>query len=149
MRRRISSGVELELVQRHLDGLLRLLAAPPQAQETGFSPAVDLREAQDRYVVLVDAPGVPASEIVITLRDRELRIAGHKLPGGDRSHRRRCHHMERGFGPFAVEVVLPGPVHPDTVRATLSAGVLTITLPRLSERRNTAHTIAVIEEEEP
>ncbi|MGD1148550.1 MAG: Hsp20/alpha crystallin family protein [Thermoanaerobaculaceae bacterium] len=147
MRRRISSGVELELVQRHLDELLTLLAAPPQAQETGFSPAIDLREADDRYVVLMDAPGVPASEIVITLRDRELRISGRKLPGADRSHRRHCHHMERGFGTFAVEVVLPGPVRPNTAKATLNAGVLAITLPRLSERRNTAHTIAVSEEE--
>jgi len=146
MRRRISSGVELELVQRHLDELLTLLAAPSQAQETGFSPAVDLREADDRYVVLVDVPGVPAPEIVITLRDRELRIAGRKLPGGDRSHSRHCHHMERGFGTFAVEVVLPGPVHPDAARAALKAGVLVITLPRLSERRNTAHTIVVSEE---
>ena len=146
MKRRISSGVELELVQRHLDELLSLLAARPQAHEPGFSPAVDLRETEDGYVVLVDVPGVPASEIVVTVRDRELRIAGRKLPGGARSHHRHCHHMERGFGTFAVEVVLPGPVRPDAATATVSAGVLAIALPRLSERRNTAHTIAVSEE---
>jgi HSP20 family protein len=147
MRRRVSSGLELEIVQRHLDELITLLAAPPQVQDTGFSPAIDLREADGRYVVLVDVPGVPTSEIVVTLRDRELRIAGRKLPGGERSHHRHCHHMERGFGTFAVEVMLPGPVQPETAKAILNAGVLVIILPRLSERRNTAHTIAVTEEE--
>ena len=147
MRRRISSGAEIELVRRHLDELLTLLAAPPQAQETGFSPAVDLSETDDRYLITVDVPGVPASEIVVTLRDRELRIAGRKVPRGDRSHRRHCHHMERGFGTFAVEVVLPGPVHPDAATATLNAGVLAITLARLAERRSTVHTITVTGEE--
>ena len=68
MRRRVSSGVELELVQRHLDELLSLLAAPPHTQDTGFSPGVDLRETNESYVVLVDVPGVPASEIVISLQ---------------------------------------------------------------------------------
>ncbi|HVN75171.1 MAG TPA: Hsp20/alpha crystallin family protein [Thermoanaerobaculaceae bacterium] len=145
MRRRITTGLELELVQRHLEELLGLLAAHPQAPESGFSPAVDLREAKDRYVVLVDLPGVPAAAVTVTLRGRELKIAGRKPPRSDHSHRLHCHHMERGFGSFAVEVVLPGPVHPESVKATLAAGVLAITLPRLSERRNTEHTIAVHE----
>lgn len=147
MRRRVSSGLELELVRRHLDDLLGLLAAPSKISETGPLPAVDLREADDYYVVSVNVPGVPASEIVIRLRGRELRVAGRKLPDRDQPDRRHCHHMERGFGPFAVEILLPGPVQPTTTRATLSAGVLEITLPKLSERRDRVHTIVVSDEE--
>jgi len=147
MKRRITSGVELEVVQRHLEELLTLLAAAPEAPQTGFSPAVDLRESDERYLVLVDVPGVAATDIAVTLRDRELRIAGRKPPSGAHSHRRHCHHMERGFGTFAVEMVLPGPVHPEAARANLKSGVLAVTLPRLSERRNTVHTIAVQEED--
>ncbi len=143
MRRRITSGAELALVQRHLEELLALLAVAPDTPQTGFSPAVDLRESPDRYTVLVDLPGVPAGEIVVTLRDRELRIAGRKPSGGSHAHRRHCHHMERGFGAFAVEVVLPGPVHPESATAELAAGVLTITLPRQSERRHVRHTLPV------
>ncbi len=145
MRRRVSSGVELEVVQRHLDELLDLLAAPPHAQDTGFSPPVDLRETDESYVALVDVPGVPASGIGITIKGRVLRIAGRKRPEREERERYHCHHMERGFGAFEVEILLPGPVQPLKARATLGAGVLEITLPRLSDRRDAVHTIRVEE----
>jgi HSP20 family protein len=147
VRRRVSSGWELELIQRHLDELLNLLAVPRGSAEAGFAPSVDLREESERYVVKVDVPGVAASELVITLRQRELRIVGRKLPGKEQATKGHCHHMERGFGPFSVEVLLPGPVRPDAATATLGAGVLEITLPRVRERRDSLYTIALTEEE--
>ncbi len=147
MRRRSTPGAELAQVQRHLEELLELLAVAPQAPPSGFSPAVDLRESAAAYTVVVDLPGVPGSEGVVTLCDRELRITGHKPPRGTRSHHRHCHHMERGFGAFAVEIVVPGPVHPEAARAVLKAGVLAVTLPRLQERRHTEHALPVREEE--
>jgi HSP20 family protein len=147
MRRRLSSGFEIEAIQRHLDELLRLLAIPAQDAETTFSPAVDLRESEGRYVVLVNVPGVPAAELTVTLRQRELRVAGRKLPECAPSAHRRCHHMERGFGAFSVEVLLPDPVRPEDATAVLAAGVLEISLPRLAERRDSLHTIAVTTEE--
>lgn len=147
MRRRVTSGWELELIQRHLDELLRLLAAPRTPAESGFAPAVDLQQEAERYVVRVDLPGVAAAELAITLRQRELRIAGRKLPGNEQAAKGHCHHMERGFGSFSVEVLLPGPVRPDTSNATLRAGVLEIILPRIRESRGSLYTIALTDEE--
>jgi len=147
VRRRLSSGLELELIQRHLDELLNLLAGPRGPAATGFAPAVDVQEVTDRYLVRVDLPGVATSELVITLRQRELRIAGRKPPGSEQADKGHCHHMERGFGAFSVEVVLPGPVRPDTTTAVVRAGVLEITLPRLRERRDSLYTVPVTDEE--
>ena len=147
MRRRVSSGWELELIQRHLDELLNLLAVPRGPAEAGFAPPVDLQEGADRYVVRVDLPGVAASELAITLRERELRIAGRRQPAWGQSGKGRCHHMERGFGAFSVEVMLPGPVRPDAAKAELRAGVLEISLPRVRERRDSLYTIRVTDEE--
>jgi len=147
MRRRVSSGAELELVQRHLDELLEMLAAPPHALDPGFAPAVDLRDCGDRYVVLVDVPGVPGSEIAVRVVGRELTVAGRKLPDRDPHGSVHCLHMERGFGPFSVEILLPGPVQPSASRAVLRAGVLEVTLPHLAERRDRVHTIPVATEE--
>jgi HSP20 family protein len=147
VRRRISSGWELEQIQRHLDQLLDLLAMPREPGTGGWTPAVDLLEHQERYLVRVDLPGVAAGEIVVTLREQELRIAGRKLPNPERTQRRRCHQMERGFGSFAVEVMLPGPVRPAETRAHLRGGVLEIALPRLPERRHSTYTITVSDED--
>ena len=147
MRRRVSSGAELERVQRHLDELLGLLAAPPQALDPGFAPAVDLRDCGARYVVLVDVPGVSGSEISVDVAGRELRVTGRKLPEREAEGSAHCLHMERGFGTFSVEILLPGPVQPAAGHAVLRAGVLEITLPRLAERRDRAHAIPVSVEE--
>ncbi len=142
----MSSGSELEVIQRHLDDLLSLLAASPAAAAV-FSPPVDLQQRGDSFVVRVDVPGVSGRELAITLRERELRIAGRKPPGGGQSARGRCHHMERGFGTFEVEVLLPGPVRPDAARAALRAGVLEISHPRVEEHRDSVFTITITDEE--
>jgi HSP20 family protein len=147
LRRRVTSGWELELIQRHLDELLNLLAVPRDVAQTGFSPPVDLEENGEGFVVRVDLPGVAAAELVITLRERELRIVGRKPPGSDQPAKGHCHHMERGFGTFEVEVLLPGPVRPDAARATMRAGVLEVALPRIQERRDSVYTIAIRDEE--
>jgi HSP20 family protein len=143
----VSSGSELGLIQRHLDELLDLLAASQGAADGSFSPPVDLEESDTHYVVRVDLPGVAASDLAITLRERELRLAGRKPPGRDQPGRGHCRHMERGFGPFEVEVLLPGPVNPDAARAALRAGVLEINLPRVRERRDSVYTVPVADEE--
>ncbi|HUK12223.1 MAG TPA: Hsp20/alpha crystallin family protein [Thermoanaerobaculaceae bacterium] len=146
MRRRVSSGWELVQIQRRLDELLGMLAAPVEAANRGWAPTVDLLQQESRYVVRADLPGVDPSELVITLREQELRLAGRKLPDAETSQHRRCHQMERGFGTFAVEVALPGPVEPHGSTARLHDGVLEISLPRLVERRSSVYTIPVLDE---
>lgn len=147
MRRRISAGWELELIQRHLEELLSLLAVPRGAGEAALSPVVDLRQNEDQFMVQVDVPGVAAGDIAVTLRHRELRISGRKLPAGRPARKGHCHHMERGFGTFSVEVLLPGPVRAAAATASMRAGVLEITLPRVKERRDSVFTINVTDEE--
>src|SRR5437899_2444746 len=36
---------------------------------TGFVPALDLRETEDEYLVLVDIPGVKPEDVVVELND--------------------------------------------------------------------------------
>jgi HSP20 family protein len=146
MTRRVASVWELALLQRQIDELLGALARVPEPAPGGWTPLVDVLDCTDRYLVRADLPGVPASSIQITLHERELRIAGAK-PSQQEGCQRRYHHMERGFGAFAVVVTLPGIVEPSRCGATIRAGVLEVTLPRPAERRKTHFAITVIEEE--
>lgn len=146
MKRRISSGTELLRLQRQIDELLEMLSASSRRGEGEFEPAVDIVEAPDSYTVRLDVPGAARASLEIQIRGRELHVSGVKQRPGCGGER-RYHHMERSFGAFAVEVALPGPVRPDQSRARLTSGVLEITLPRVSDRRNTTYTIQLLDEE--
>jgi len=54
--------------------------------------------------------------------------------------------VEREFGRFARAVRLTGAFDVGQARASLSAGELTIVLPRLAERRGQAHAIPITSE---
>lgn len=146
MRRRITSGWEVESLQRSIDELLEILAASAQTPETGWSPAIDLIELPDRFVVRVDLPGVSPDDLELVLRGRELHVSGHKRAPAS-SGERHYHHIERGFGPFTIEVILPAPVRPEECRAHVRSGVLEVALPRREDPRQLVHRISIEREE--
>ena len=147
MKRRVSSGSELVLLQHDVEELLDLLTASAQAPQSGWSPPVDLAELPDRFVVRVDVPGTPREALEIRVVGRRLLVAGAKPAHRSGERRRRYHRMERSFGAFAVEVILPGPVRLEAAVAALRAGVLEIVLPRVEDRRGRAHAVPITEEE--
>jgi len=146
MRRRVSTGWELEEINRQLEELLELFASAGDSG-SAWSPPLDLLEDAHRFTVRVDLPGVKSSDLTITLRDHELRIAGRKQHSIEENRRRHCLQVERGFGPFAVEVRLPGPVHATSATARLRDGVLEVSLPRIADPRSSVFTIPLQDEE--
>lgn len=147
MKRRVSSGSELVLLQHDVEELLDLLTASAQAPPSGWSPPVDLAELGDRFVVRVDVPGTPRDALEIRVVGRRLLVAGLKPAHRAGESQRRCHRMERSFGAFAVEVILPGPVRSEAAVAALRRGVLEIVLPRVEDRRGRALPVPITEEE--
>jgi len=147
VRRRVSSGSEFVLLQHDVEELLDLLTASAQAPQSGWSPPVDVAEMDDRFVVRVDVPGTPRDALSIRVVGRRLLVAGAKPAHRSDERRRRYHRMERSFGTFSVEVILPGPVRLDAAVAALRGGVLEIVLPRVEDRRGRAHAVPITEEE--
>ncbi len=147
MSRPIVSPSEVALLQRHLEELFEALARPADGASAGWTPAIDLIDRHDAFVARVDLPGVSGADLEIVLKERELRISGHKLPAEHTAAQQRCHRVERSFGPFALRVLLPAPVDTTACRASLLRGVLEITLPRLDPRRIDVQRIEVTEEE--
>ena len=147
MRRRITSAWELEHIQRHLDELFELLTPVSHPPPAGWAPSLDLLETPEHFLVRIDVPGVGVDDIVISLCDRDVRIAGRKLPSQN-VRNLRCHHMERGFGSFSLELRLPGPVEAAQAQATLRSGVLEVRLPRRDEPRPEIRAIPIANEDE-
>ena len=95
-----------------------------------FSPAVDVYYTGDppRAVVRAELAGVPAAEIELEIRGRELVIAGHRRPQ-DTDEERLYQQLEVQHGPFRRVVGLGADVDAEAARASYEDGMLTVELP--------------------
>ncbi len=118
-----------ERMSRFLDHLSRARFPQVQFTLTTWSPAVDVYETAEEYVVIVELPGVDPEALTVSLEDHELRVRGEKT-STHRSSGVRTHRLEIATGPFERTVRLPGPVASEGVRAHYSRGVLEVRLPK-------------------
>lgn len=121
----------------------RLLAAPVLAeQETPSTPLLDLYEVPDGLVVEVDLPGVAVRDLRIVVSQNNLTIEGVRrlrCEGG-----RGCYlRVERSSAAFHRVVLLPTPINPHAAEARYERGVLTVTFPKIPDRRQKAIEIPV------
>lgn len=102
---------------------------------TGWVPAADLHEADDRYVLTLEVPGLTRADVNLSFRDHTLTITGER-PGGECPQ--RYQRLERGHGAFARTFSFGPEVDPDRITAEMADGILTVTVPkttRTSTRR--------------
>lgn len=97
---------------------------------------VDLADAGDEFIVTIDLPGFEKDDIGVTVADTTLRIEAEREPDPDvdaDDYLRR----ERKRGPVTRSVRLPEPIDDEGVEATYSAGVLTVSLPKVTNEGGT------------
>lgn len=92
---------------------------------------IDLIRIDDTLVVRAPIVGVDLNGVTVTLGNNRLtlRKTSHDDPltNPDRIYLEECH-----WGELVRTIDLPLPVNPNTTRATLHSGVLTITMPLLN-----------------
>lgn len=98
---------------------------------SGWTPAVDVFETPDRYVVMVELPGLTQDDVQLQHHDGRLTISGTR-----RERESPCeqfHRIERGHGNFSRTFQLPMPIDGERITADLRDGVLTVTCPKASD----------------
>ncbi len=105
---------------------LERLSTGPQ----GWTPAMDLCETAQAYILTAELPGVPREQVRIDIRDGKLTLQGRREARVSCEH---YHQVERGHGEFCRSVMLPLAVDTAQVVADLRDGVLTITVPKLPD----------------
>jgi len=101
---------------------------------TGWSPAVDLTEADDSFVVKVELPGVNKNDVKVSIQDNILTIHGEKKQEKE-SKTSNYHRVERCYGSFRRSFALPSSVKGDSIDASHKDGVLTVILPKVEEAK--------------
>jgi HSP20 family protein len=97
--------------------------------EQEFIPRVDVFETDKDIKITVEIPGMDEKDIQVTIGNGVLSVSGEKSTEHE-EERGQYHHMERSYGSFRRDVILPSDVDEEKVEATFSKGVLDITLPK-------------------
>ena len=107
-----------------------------------WSPNIDLSEDSKQIVVRAEVPGIAASALEVVFQEGYLQVSGEKRqPIHKDKVRYLC--LERGYGKFCRTVYLNVVVDINTASAKLHNGVLTISLPKLSNRRKQEKIIPI------
>ena len=96
---------------------------------SNWSPAVDIREETDRYVITADVPGVDPKDIELTVESGVLTLRGERKLEQERNeggYRR----IERSYGGFYRRFALPDNADTESVSARGNHGVLEVSIPK-------------------
>jgi len=104
-------------------------AAADQQTLADWTPAVDVHEEADRYVVRADLPGVDSKDIQVTADDGVLTLRGTRA-SEKRAEQKGYERIERVTGSFLRRFTLPENVQAGEIRARHANGVLELTLPK-------------------
>lgn len=113
--------------------------------EAAHRPPSDITEVDDSVRILLELPGVPAEAVQVWVRGDRIEVTGEKppdFPKGETSF--LC--LERGFGKFCRMFEVAGPVNLGKISARQKDGVLTITIPKVAERRGRERRVPVAQE---
>ena len=131
-----TAALSIARFQEELDRLFReAMALVGTRRDAGrLLPPVDVVEAPEAVEVLVEIPGVAADELRVEIAGRTLTVTGakHCRPPEQNA---RYHRLERSRGPFERTVELAEPVNSREAVARLDGGILTVTLPKVREKR--------------
>jgi HSP20 family protein len=129
-------------IRRLIEEISRTFGSSDQAE---CVPAIDVFETAEALRVVIDLPGVAAASIQVVLHSGILIVAGLKMQ--PRPARTATFHLlERTFGRFGRGVPVGRAFDGGRATARLVHGELTVTLPKIPERRGRRIPIAVVTE---
>jgi len=103
------------------ESLLRGRELKP-ARTAAWSPAADVYETAEAFVILAELPGVHEDDVEVAVDGDELRLRGERRLPGPRPE--SFERLERSYGPFLRTFRFAQDVDPDRVSAHFEDGLL-------------------------
>ncbi|MFW6210624.1 MAG: Hsp20/alpha crystallin family protein [bacterium] len=101
-----------------------------------LSPAVDIVENNDNYMVKADLPGMKQEDIKIEVDDGVLRITGERKHEETKDdEKRKYHYYERSYGSFERRFMLPKDIDTEKIDAKYENGELSLTIPKTEAKK--------------
>lgn len=127
---------ELFSIQREMNRLFDTFARSDEGTSglSMWTPAVDVAERDDEYLVRLELPGVQKEDVKITIENNVLSIRGEKKRE-ENTNENDYRRIERSYGTFVRSFTLPMAVRADKIEAKAQDGILTVRLPKAEEAR--------------
>jgi len=97
-----------------------------------WTPRVDIKEEDTRFVIFADIPGVDPKDIEITMEKGILSIKGERKAEATEQNGKLTR-TERSHGSFYRRFALPDSANAEGIQATGRNGVLEISIPKRAE----------------
>jgi HSP20 family protein len=125
----VPPGFGLFGLHREIDRLFNEFAQGigPNGQQN-IVPNIEISETDKAIEVSAEMPGLERKDVEISIDDDALTIRGEKKIEENKD--KNVQHSERSYGVFLRMLQLPPGIDPSSVQATMSNGVLKITIPR-------------------
>ncbi len=125
---------EMERFRREMDELFNRFfdLTPTSAVEAiEFSPALDVYETPEEFVLFVTAPGVREDDLTVEIADNTVTVSGERKPLIE-GENVTPHYISRlgGYGKFTVSYTVPVPIEDTKAKAVFRNGILEIRLPK-------------------
>ena len=95
-----------------------------------WTPAVDIREDAERFVIDADVPGVEPGDIELTMENGVLTIKGERKLGTEDEGGNGYRRVERMHGGFYRRFTLPDTADAEAISANGRHGVLEVVIPK-------------------
>jgi HSP20 family protein len=135
---------ELSSLQTEMNRLFNAAFEGPGGGNGGarrWTPAMDLLETEDEFVLRADLPGLSESDVNIELEDNVLTVSGERKTEHE-DKREGFYRMERAYGSFSRSLTLPKGIDPEAVTAGFDRGVLEVRVPKPEQRKPRRISIA-------
>jgi HSP20 family protein len=99
----------------------------PNGQQN-IVPNIEISETDKAIEVSAEMPGLERKDVEISIEDDALTIRGEKKIEENKD--KNVQHSERCYGVFLRVLQMPPGIDPSSVQATMSHGVLKITIPK-------------------
>jgi len=101
---------------------------------SAFSPAFEVKETTDSFVLKADVPGVDEKDLDVAVHNGVLTVSGSRS-AEERRDGESYAIYERQFGSFSRSFALPDMADGDRVEAKLVNGVLSLTIAKKAEAK--------------
>jgi HSP20 family protein len=97
--------------------------------QASLVPNIEISETDKAIEITAEMPGLERKDVEISIEDDALTIRGEKRVE-EGQQEKNVQHSERTYGVFMRVLQLPPGIDPSNVQATMSNGVLRITIPK-------------------